>query len=29
MVALNIEEEDWVKSTMERTLRKLQKQTKD
>lgn len=29
MVALKIEEDEWVKSTMEETLRKLQKQTKD
>jgi len=29
MVALKIEEEDRVKSTMEEALRKLQKQTKD
>jgi len=29
MVALKIEEEEWVKSTMEEALRKLQKQTKD
>jgi len=29
MVALKIEGEDWVKSKMEETLRKLQKQTND